>query len=50
MSFAAPQLRLIWLLLTALPVNVPGADGGCASGATGVFMSLWICAADNATL
>ncbi len=52
LSVAAPQLRSIRPLLIADAVNVPGADGATVSGtaATGVAMSVWICAEVRATL
>ena len=32
LSVDAVQLRLIWVLLTAVAVRLPGALGGCVSG------------------
>jgi len=31
LSVAGPQLKLTWVPLTTVAVNVPGADGGCVS-------------------
>src|SRR2546429_144763 len=35
LSVDAPQLRLIWPLLTAVAVSVPGTVGACGSDAAG---------------